>query len=81
MSPNTFPRVTIPGIEVTDDQREFMAQVNKDYSAWRSMKARYALALMQSGQQPYVSPGPVEVAKRRKAGKAQRIARRANRAG
>lgn len=75
----TFPRVTIPGVVVSAEQRTLMDTVNEQHKAWRGLKVGMAMALVSNGQQPYVKPPANVIEKRRKAAKAARLARRASR--
>lgn len=78
MSPN-FPRVTLPGVYVSPEQRAQMDSINAQHEAWRGLKYGMAMALIASRQQPYVKPPGSVIAKRRAANKAARQARRASR--
>lgn len=75
---NNFPRVTIPGLEVSDESRAVLGEINAQHEAWRGLKMNAAMALMRTGQQPYVKPPAHVMAKRRAAAKAARKARRAS---
>lgn len=74
-----FPRVTLPGVEVTPEGAATVRKAMDDYREWRGLKAVAALALIRTGQTPHVKPPAAVIAKRRAANKAARIARRAGR--
>jgi hypothetical protein len=74
-----FPRVTIPGVEVTPEGRAIVEEATALDAVWRRMRLKAAFSLMRNGQEPYVRPPAAEVAKRRAKGKRQRAARKVHR--
>lgn len=70
----------VPGFELTDSQQAEKKVIDAQHEAWRALKVRQVIAMRANGQQPYVKPDPVTIAKRRHLGKLAKQARKAARA-